>query len=54
LCAQKSIEDQNWLPGFIATTGNGPWNEEEFDNFLKNYGVDLFQMNKKTILFIYI
>jgi hypothetical protein len=49
LCAQKSIEDQNWLPGFIATTGNGPWNEEEFDNFLKNYGVDLFQIPDQDI-----
>lgn len=44
MCSRYSIDEQIWRPKFLATSGNGPWAEKEFDDFLMDYGFDLYQM----------
>ena len=33
MCSRYSIDEQIWRPKFLATSGNGPWAEKEFDDF---------------------
>lgn len=49
LCSQHSIEDQTWVPKFLATIGSGPWESSEFDEFLQSYGFDLYSMPSEGV-----
>lgn len=44
MCSQHSIEEQTWVPKYLATAGGGPWDSFEFDEFLRGYGFDLYSM----------
>jgi len=40
LCSNVSGENQDWCPENIGTIGSGPWEENEFDHFLRMHQVD--------------
>lgn len=45
LTSRLGIDDQGWVPEFLATTGSGPWEASEFDQFLVNYGFELYELS---------
>jgi hypothetical protein len=49
MCSRYTINEQIWKPKFLATSGNGPWLEKEFDSFLKEYGFELYQIPDEEI-----
>lgn len=41
--------DRDWIPTMIATHGSGPWDLNEFDNFLMSREITLFEMPNPAI-----
>lgn len=44
LCELINDKDNKWIPNTLATSGSGPWEEGEFDLFLKKNEISLFNM----------
>lgn len=40
LCSDLNAGEQPWVPAIIATLGSGPWEEQEFDFFLQDRGIE--------------
>ena len=49
LCNLSENNEQNWIPSILATSGSGPWNEKELDEFLVNRNIDLFHMPDEDV-----
>ena len=44
LCDLSKEKRHFWIPSILATSGSGPWDEQEFDEFLRNRDIQLFEM----------
>jgi hypothetical protein len=40
LCSDMNAVEQVWVPAVIGTLGSGPWEEQEFDFFLQDRGIE--------------
>lgn len=49
LCDLTKEKQQSWIPSVLATSGSGPWNEKEFDDFLHYRGIGLYRMPSEDI-----
>lgn len=49
LCDQFSANQVDWIPNFLASAGSGPWEEGEFDSFLQQRNIDLYDMPSEAI-----
>lgn len=49
LCDLFEHVDQTWIPTTLATSGSGPWQIDEFDEFLQNRDIELFHMPAREI-----
>jgi len=49
LCDMAENANQEWVPTILATTGSGPWDIEEFDQFLQKRDLDIFHMPSRDI-----
>jgi len=49
LCDLSKESENSWIPSVLATSGSGPWYEKEFDDFLLNKGIDLYQMPSEDV-----
>jgi hypothetical protein len=44
LCKNLPSSHFKWIPDVLATSGSGPWNEQEFDDFLLELGIQPVSM----------
>ena len=44
MCQKVDATSQHWCPKIFGTIGSGPWNEAEFDTFLRDHGFDPKEM----------
>lgn len=49
LCDMANSANQEWIPKILATTGSGPWDIEEFDQFLQKRSLEIFHMPNRDI-----
>ena len=49
MCQNVDATTQHWCPKIFGTIGSGPWNEAEFDIFLRDHGFDPKEMPDKNI-----
>lgn len=49
LCDLNDHDNQEWIPTTLATSGSGPWQEQEFDEFLQSKEIEIFHMPNEGI-----
>jgi hypothetical protein len=49
LCKLNKHKSQDWIPSVLATCGSGPWDEQEFDEFLLGRDIQLYKMPNEGV-----
>ena len=49
LCRLNPNKTHEWVPNILATSGSGPWEESEFDEFLFKQGFNLYNAPSRDV-----